>query len=125
MNRLYSIMLIVVCLPMAFQQAVIILHFNLNQQVIEQQYCVNKNKPELQCRGKCQLIKQLQEKGDSNPESISYPKKFDIFSLSIFDFKVETCNFLLPEIPLTYLETEYTEPTIKIILPPPNPRLLS
>lgn len=37
-----------------------VLYFQLNIDYIIETYCVNKEKPELQCNGKCHLAKQLQ-----------------------------------------------------------------
>jgi len=46
------------------------LYFGLNIDYIVEKYCVNKDKPVLQCNGKCHLSKQLQlqqtsKKGDN------------------------------------------------------------
>ncbi len=37
-----------------------VLYYQLNIDYIIETYCVNKEKPELQCNGKCHLAKQLQ-----------------------------------------------------------------
>ncbi|WP_299112745.1 hypothetical protein [uncultured Winogradskyella sp.] len=37
-----------------------VLYYQLNIDYIIEAYCVNKDKPELQCNGKCHLAKQLQ-----------------------------------------------------------------
>lgn len=37
-----------------------VLYYQLNIDYIIEKYCVNKEKPELQCNGKCHLAKQLQ-----------------------------------------------------------------
>lgn len=37
-----------------------VLYYQLNIEYIIDTYCVNKEKPELQCNGKCHLTKQLQ-----------------------------------------------------------------
>lgn len=37
-----------------------VLYYELNVDYIIETYCVNKDKPELQCNGKCHLSKQLQ-----------------------------------------------------------------
>ncbi|MCB0445829.1 MAG: hypothetical protein KDC68_09310 [Gelidibacter sp.] len=37
-----------------------LVYFELNIDTIIQKYCVNKDKPELKCNGKCHLAKQLQ-----------------------------------------------------------------
>lgn len=45
-------------------QAITIVHFYSNQDQIENDYCVNKNKPELECHGKCHLSKVLSHQLD-------------------------------------------------------------
>mgnify|MGYP006206130183 CR=1 FL=1 len=59
MKKAFSIIMTMLFLLVSFQQALIIVHFKLNQQNIEQEFCVNKAKPELQCHGKCHLKKEL------------------------------------------------------------------
>jgi len=41
-------------------------HFYLDREEITALYCVNKNKPELQCEGKCELSKRLSEAKTQN-----------------------------------------------------------
>lgn len=41
-------------------------YYGLNINTIIEQYCVNKNKPQLQCDGKCFLAQQLNQASDSN-----------------------------------------------------------
>jgi hypothetical protein len=45
--------------------------FILNQEKIAAELCINKNKPEISCNGKCQLAKQLEkeEKQSNTPVS--------------------------------------------------------
>ncbi|MCB9198302.1 MAG: hypothetical protein H6600_07575 [Flavobacteriales bacterium] len=39
-------------------------HFKANQTDIAKEYCINKDKPELQCNGHCHLQKELSEVSD-------------------------------------------------------------
>ena len=79
MRKVFSIAMIMLFLLVSFQQALIIVHFKLNQNVIEKEFCVNKAKPQLQCHGKCHLKKEL-EKSDHNSdlELTSISKNIDI-----------------------------------------------
>lgn len=90
--------LIVLCLAFSLRPAYYIgqlLYFELNIDYIIETYCVNKDKPQLQCNGKCQLAKQLQtgypENNFDNGESISFVFEafFPVFitSYSINTFK--------------------------------------
>lgn len=42
-----------------FQGAIIMLQYELNTAYITKAFCINKNKPQLHCNGKCHLKKEL------------------------------------------------------------------
>lgn len=44
--------------------------FKLNQQVIEDVFCINKEKPEMKCQGKCHLNTMLSEAQENNDENV-------------------------------------------------------
>jgi len=41
----------------------------LNQNYIAEFLCINKDKPELQCNGKCHLVKQIEKQQENEPLS--------------------------------------------------------
>lgn len=43
-------------------------YFELNIDTIIEKYCVNKDKPEFQCNGKCHLATQLSENSNKNDD---------------------------------------------------------
>lgn len=47
--------------------------FKLHQQMIEEVFCINRSRPELQCKGKCHLMRQYQEEEDSGGNSAPRP----------------------------------------------------
>lgn len=104
-----------------FQQALIFMHFKLNREVIEREFCINKNRSELRCNGTCFLKKQL-EKANEDAESgthIIYPW-INTSPASGIGFEIKT---ILPEIQNkipVYEETIYTEPGRETIVPPPD-----
>lgn len=59
-----------------------------NQDYIAEFLCINKEKPELQCNGKCHLVKELEKQQENNPKSLrisleNYPIGFvTIFQIS-------------------------------------------
>jgi hypothetical protein len=88
---LKKVALIVLFLAFSLRPAYYIgqlLYFELNIDYIIETYCVNKDKPQLQCNGKCQLAKQLQlvsaeDNSDANqPTSIVFEAFFPVFILS-------------------------------------------
>lgn len=64
-------------------QAITIVHFYANQDQIENEYCVNKDKPELECHGKCHLSEvlsnELEEYADLNVKLTSSLIVFQAF----------------------------------------------
>ncbi|MFD2940111.1 hypothetical protein [Flavobacterium notoginsengisoli] len=120
MKKVFSITMIILLLLVSFQQALIIVHFKLNQQNIEKEFCVNKAKPQLQCHGKCHLKKEL-EKSDHNSdlELTSISKNIDIILTSEIEFTFHIIKALNSNKVLIYKETGQTEPCLEIFVPPP------
>ncbi|MFG6686491.1 hypothetical protein ACGK9U_07920 [Mariniflexile sp. HNIBRBA6329] len=50
-----------------------LVYFELNIDSIIEKYCVNKDKPEFQCNGKCHLATQLSETSNKNDEDSNKP----------------------------------------------------
>lgn len=44
------------------------IHYQINQEEITEEFCENKEKPELECNGKCHLSKQLDEINNPIPD---------------------------------------------------------
>ena len=55
------------------------LYYQLNIDYIIETYCVNKEKPNLQCNGKCHLVKQLNISNDSSDEQSTYSVVYEAF----------------------------------------------
>lgn len=56
----YGSFLFILCIAFAISwQTFTVVNFYTHQNEIEAEYCVNKDKPELNCHGKCHLEKQL------------------------------------------------------------------
>lgn len=119
MKQAFSVLLMVLSLLIGFQQAITIIHFKLNQGAIEQAFCVNKDKPWLQCHGTCYLKKQLKKTEDSESSSVSTYPKIDIFIVSTTLFRLkELSNETQVKKPLDK-HFFYREPCIDVWVPPP------
>jgi hypothetical protein len=75
-------------------QTLTVLNFYSNRAEITEKYCVNKEKPEKKCHGKCHLEKQLNVSAASNQpeekESIQ-PISFWLFGVEILkELRIET-----------------------------------
>ena len=55
----FSVLVIALILGSIGWQSATIIHFYANQKEITEKYCVNKDKPQLHCNGKCHLKAQL------------------------------------------------------------------
>jgi hypothetical protein len=91
-KQLTAAILIIAFLAQTFSRAVIVIDFYANQKYIAANLCVNKDKPQMHCCGKCQLCKRLKQednKDKQNPERKSDNKDEVLSSKSFFP----TCNF--------------------------------
>lgn len=119
MKQVFSILMMVLSLLVGFQQAIIVMHFKLNQEAIEREFCINKSKPELECHGTCHLKKQLHETGNPDPASIGIYQRLDMFPISSIKFEVRNVIIEIWNNLPTYKAIRYTEPYSEIFLPPP------
>lgn len=60
-----------------FNFGIIEANFYINQTNIEQSLCENKSKPELHCKGHCQLKKELEKQNE--PQNASEVKEIKLF----------------------------------------------
>jgi hypothetical protein len=44
--------------------------FKVNQEFIAKTLCINRDKPEMQCKGKCHLTKKIAEDKEESPQKI-------------------------------------------------------
>jgi len=118
MKMAFRALLIALSLLTGFQQSLIFVHFKLNRQAIERAFCVNKDKPNLQCHGNCYLKKQMQKSTDnSEPVSImvhpwvdTFPSLTDEMGHPAIRIKSRTS---------VYLQARYKDPGREIYVPPP------
>jgi len=106
-------------LLVSFQQALIIVHFKLDQKNIEQEFCVNKARPELQCHGKCHLKKELEKSDNTDLELTSLGKKIDIILIANIEFKIHILNRIESDKEILYQELGQLEPYLEVFVPPP------
>jgi len=119
MNRIFSVLMMVLSLLMGFQQTILVLHFKVNQKAIEQEFCINKSRPERQCHGNCYLIKRLREAESKEQASNTMYQRMDMLPVSIFEFKADSPVVEIGSCVAVYQEGRYKEPWRKIVVPPP------
>lgn len=59
--RIYAILLTILMTLPVFSKVVVYFNWKINQDYISKNLCVNKNKPVLKCKGKCQLMMKMKE----------------------------------------------------------------
>jgi hypothetical protein len=57
-----KILLVIVMLLCLMKNSLLYTLYNVNQEVFVELFCINKDRPELHCDGKCELSKILKEK---------------------------------------------------------------
>ena len=64
----------------------LVTNYLFNQKQITQRFCENKNKPQLQCNGKCHLIKQMREQNKKEHETAYFLKDLrEVFCNTAFN----------------------------------------
>ncbi|WP_187263915.1 hypothetical protein [Pontibacter beigongshangensis] len=61
MNRVFIISLLALMLLQTFSKVLLVVDYQANKEYIMEFLCINRDKPELACEGKCQLTKNLKE----------------------------------------------------------------
>lgn len=88
--------------------------YMLNQDYIAEFLCINKDKPKLQCNGKCYLVKEIEKQQESESNSLrisleNYPIGFvRIFKIKPFhSFIVSKNNETISTLKLYHFEYNY------------------
>ncbi len=86
-RQLIAAVFIIAFVAQTFSKAVICIDFYANQKYIAENLCVNKDKPQMHCCGKCQLRKRLKQEENNdkqNPERKNENKNEVLSSKSFF-----------------------------------------
>ncbi len=119
MKRLIAIAMMVLCLLTGFQQALIVMYFNLHQDAIEAAYCINKSRPALRCQATCFLKKTLDEVEHREAISSKGFPRMDMLLLSIWEFNAPVSSLEIAYRYAIYPEDHYAAPFLDVLVPPP------
>lgn len=75
---LFSFTTITLLMHGLLYNAILFVNYEMNKQEITELFCINKDKPELNCNGSCHLMQQLKDREHREAEQINYQ-----------DFKIE------------------------------------
>lgn len=97
--------------------------FLLNQEEIAEQLCENKDKPELNCEGRCVLKKRMQRVLD-NMEAEAVPESININNFMFYFFEADELSIDLPSPQLDcnhcYSSLDLLEAHVHTHTPPPR-----
>jgi len=97
--------------------------FLLNQEEIAEQLCENKDKPELNCEGRCVLKKRMRDLLD-NMDAEPAPESTNITNFMFYFFQVDQLSMLEPTIdadcPNCNSSFELLKAHVHIHTPPPR-----
>ncbi len=101
--------------------SLILLNYELNTAYIIENFCVNTDKPELKCNGKCHLSKQIQEDSEKKSETPASPSEVITLILAVEEIPLFAFNFW-DQSPCTfnglYIEGVYSNHLHTIFHPP-------
>lgn len=78
MKQFTSILFLLLFLSVTFQDTTYYLLFKLNQVNITEAFCVNKEKVEMKCHGKCYLKKQVKKNNENKKEEKASRERLEI-----------------------------------------------
>jgi hypothetical protein len=75
----------------------------LNQDYIAEFLCINNDKPELQCNGKCHLVKQIEKQQENEPNALRVSlENYPIGFVNILNIYKKACITSKKEHPFFY-----------------------
>jgi len=119
MRQVFSVVMMILTLLVGFQQALIVLHFKLNQQQIAREWCINRDKPTVHCEGTCFLKRQLKEASTQETTTIKNYPRLDMLFVMQDLFLSQWVEPTMRKEKIGYKEVAYTAPYREIFVPPP------
>lgn len=98
MKQVLTISILLLSLSAGMQDSMVLLLFKLNQSTIIQNFCINRDKPELGCNGKCHLKNQLDQQHEKDQTEWSVGWKNRVTQLNLTLFASFLTNFISSEI---------------------------
>jgi hypothetical protein len=93
MNRSVAIVLAFLMLSIACRDVAIYSSFVWNQSYIAEFLCVNQDKPEMECNGKCHLVKTLEKSNEQEEKKLPMPNEEDRPTIQLIQNTLEKVEF--------------------------------
>lgn len=121
MLRVAPLLMLLIVVPKLFYKSGALLAFEVNRDYIANAFCINKDKPELECKGQCHLAEMLQEKEEA-PDSPIIPMALEIeCTLPQDDIQATPANSSIKTKKLNlYRRRYYPTPHLNVDVPPPR-----
>jgi hypothetical protein len=118
MNRIVSILLCVCLLLQTFACVSVMTAYQLHPEYISKYFCVNQDRPQLNCKGKCFLKKQIEKSKESSRRNAGPEEVMHLFFVPALPvtltLAVSSATAPVP----SYPEKTYPEPLFATFHPP-------
>jgi len=94
MKRIIPIFFLLAFVTASLKQYYPYLDYYINKKYIVENFCVNKDKPEMGCEGKCHLKKQLEKTNPENNSDLPVPPSNNEETLVLFFEPIKPCYFI-------------------------------
>ena len=105
----------------AVSTSLLVLNYRVNMDFIIENLCVNTDKPEMHCNGKCHLNKQIEQEENQkseNPFSINEVMSFVLAFEELPMFGVDQAGLIESSTNSRYLEKNYVSHLLGVFHPP-------
>lgn len=121
MKRVLSISLLLIIVFYSFNQIGVFLEYIVDIRGYTELYCVNKDKPEIQCNGKCHLAKELADHQEQKEDKNLQILPEIILSFYTFEYKIKPAyDFIAKYKTPHYQELNLTKGISTSIFRPPQ-----
>jgi hypothetical protein len=121
-NVIFSSFLILALLAPGLYKVAIVLDFKINQELITELFCINKEEPLVMCSGKCYLSKQLEDSQDQDeergPQSTQQGPDIPPFLFEMADLEL-SAPFSIEDRRIPFTNMFHTQPWVRSPIKPP------
>ena len=124
-NRAIALLLLLALMSANLSGLFIFAEFKINQKYIAATLCDNRNKPELQCNGKCYLMKKMKDALEKEKKQEQANQKKGVQDFCILTGSVSIL-FAIPKAPKlepSYLPLDLPRVSFEVLHPPPSGKL--
>ncbi len=102
----------------SFQSSLLLLDYEVNRRFYEL-HCINQDRPQLECHGKCELTKES-EKGSSLFKSVQIGFEFHILQPGELESKPPLVAHFSPLANFKFPELHFSQPPLCVLTAPPE-----